>query len=404
VTTGASIVHLNVIDFAAAVAAARDRALADRPFVVAGASAARAIVLALSPRAREEGLFIGMALAAAERRVPHLQILRPDPVAYDLVHAEMERISARYAPLVENISGGHLYLDLSGTTRLFGPPVDCAIRIRKAIRESLGIEPAVAVARNKLVAKVATRSIRPAGIAAIRAGEEASFLAPQDARLLPGVGPAVSRILTVTGLTEIGELASLSDGEALALFGPRGRILRDAALGLDDSPVVPGALSDRSIRRRLDFSEDVLESEIIHGAIVSLVEDAGLEIRGSRLGAARLRLSLIYSDGVRTDAEDRCRVPVYLDGDLLSAAQRAYAKAASRRIRIRSLCLTLSGLESSFTEPDLFTPVGPSRLERLQTAVDSARKRFGIASVTRAAALVASGSSPALPAPSALRA
>jgi len=404
VKSGASIVHLNVIDFLASVAVAQDHSLRDRAFIVAGASSSRSIVLGLSRRAREEGLYVGMPLGIAERRVRGLLVLQPDPIAYAKANAEMERLSSAFAPLVENGSGGHLYLDLAGTTRLFGPPVDCAVRIRKEIKDAVGIEPTVAVARNKLVAKVATRSIRPSGIAAVRAGEEASFLSPQDARLLPGVGPAVSRILSVTGLTEIGELASLTDGEALALFGPRGRALRDAALGLDDSPVVSGALSDRTIRRRLDFSSDVIEEEIIHGAIVSLVEDAGVELRGARLAAARLRLSLFYADGVRTDAEERRKNPLVLDSDLLLAAQAAYVRAATRRIRIRSLSLVLSSFAPLLFEPDLFAPVGPSRLERLQTAVDAARGRFGVASLTRAASLAASGAAASRPAPAVLHA
>ncbi|GAB1484121.1 hypothetical protein MASR2M78_29380 [Treponema sp.] len=228
--------HLNVIDFPASVALAQDRSLADKAFVIAGSSSARSIVLDVSRRAREEGLSVGMSLSAAERRIRGLLVLQSDALSYAKANEEMEKIVSCYAPLVQNDSGGHLFLDLAGTGRLFGPHVDCAVRIRNEIVQKIGIEPTVAVARNKLVAKVGTRSIRPDGITCIREGDEASFLAPQDALLLPGIGPAMARILSIAAFTEIGDIASLSDEEARALFGPRGRALRDAARGIDESP------------------------------------------------------------------------------------------------------------------------------------------------------------------------
>jgi DNA polymerase-4 len=385
---GASIVHLNVADFPAAVAAAKDRSLADKVFVIAGSSAGRAIVLGLSPRARGEGLFPGMALAQAQERVRGLILVPPDPGACARASEAMEALAAPYAPLIQNDSGGHLYLDLSGTERLFGPALDCAVRVRNEIAEALHIEPELAVARNKLVAKVAARSIRPSGIAGIREGDEASFLAPQDARLLPGVGPAIARILAVTGLQEIGEIALLSDGEALALFGKRGLALRDAARGLDSSPVEPGRLRERALRRRAEFAEDTIEAPIVRAALIALVEDAGLELRKSLLAARRVRVGLSYSDGFRAEAEESSRRALLLDTELIVAADRAFSRAATRRVRFRSLGLELADLVPAVREPDLFIPEGPSRGERIQAAVDSSRKRYGPAAVTRASALV----------------
>jgi len=430
-----SVVHLNVIDFAAAIAEVRDPSLADRPFVIAGvgraagtpqeagaeaaaagsapgesspgvwaaasnggagrgretsaAGGGRALVLGLSRRAREEGLAAGMSLAAAERRAPGLLVVPPDPAGCALASAEMVRIASRYAPLVQDDAGGHLYLDLAGTARLFGPHVDCAVRIRNAIVDRLGIEPTVALARNKLVAKVATRSIRPSGMAFIRPGDEASFLAPQDVLLLPGAGPSLARLLAVTGVAEIGDLAALSDEEALSIFGRRGPALRDAARGLDDSPVAPGGLGERVVSRRAEFAEDILEAELARAALVALAEDAGLELRRSLLAATRLRLELLYADGVPSAAEERSRGPMVLDAELIAAADRAYARANGRRIRLRAMALVLGTLVPARREPDLFEPEGRGgRLERLQAAVDASRAKFGPGAVTRAATVI----------------
>lgn len=389
-TQSPSIVHLNVVNFPASVAIAKDRTLADKAFVVAGTTGSRAIVLDVSRRARMEGLRNGMQLEAAERRVKDLLVLRPDPVSYARATSEMERLAAKYAPLIQNDDGGHLYLDLAGTVKLFGPHVDVAVRIRNEIVEAVGIEPAVGVAANKLVAKVATRSIRPSGIASIRSGEEAAFMASQDALLLPGVGPAIARVLKVAELREIGEIASLTDAEALALFGGRrGLLLRDAARGIDDSPVAPGGLRERVVTRRLDFASDILGGTVTHGALVSIVEDAGFELRKSLLAAHRLRLAVQYSDGQTREAGERTKNPWTLDVDLISAADRAFHRAADRRLRIRSFALVLSELSPAKREPDLFIPETRERLERLQAAIDVARRRYGQDAVTRGSVLAA---------------
>jgi DNA polymerase IV len=195
----------------------------------------------------------------------------------------------------------------------------------------------------------------------------------------------------VTGLREIGELASLSDEEALSIFGRRGPALRDAALGLDESPVASLSLSERLLRRGLEFEEDMLEAPLVRAALISLVEDSGLELRASLLAAHSLRLAIRYADGVWGRAEERSRASLVLDSELIAAADRAFARAATRRVRLRAIVLELALLSPARREPDLFIPEGPSRLERLQKAVDASRGRFGPASLTRASAVVRSG-------------
>ena len=201
--------------------------------------------------------------------------------------------------------------------------------------------------------------------------------------------------MSVAGIHEIGQLASLSDFEATALFGRRGLALRDAALGIDPTPVARGGLGDRSIRRRVDFGADEIDARTIRAALVAVSEDAGLELRRSLLAAGRVLVAVQYADGCRAEASERTRAPWSLDADLLAAADRAFARAAARRVRLRALALELSALAPARREPDLFVPEGSGRLERLQAAVDRSRTRFGPAAVTRACAIAIGGGSAA---------
>jgi len=384
----AAVVHLNVTGFPGAVCIARDPSLADTVFVV-GDGGPRALVLDVSPRARQEGLVPGMRLSAALRRVRNLAVIPPDPASWTAVNEAMERIARRYAPVVENDSGGHLYLDLAGTSLLFGPPEDSAARIRGEISAALNIDPAVAVAGNKLTAKVATRTLRPVGFALVRRGDEAAFLAPQDLRLLPGIGPSLAKLLAGAGIRDIGSLAALDDDEARILLGHRGGELLNAARGIDVEPVQDASPAERGIRRRLTFNADVLDAQVLRGALMALTEDAGMELRRRRFGARRLELAVGYADGGRRAAGERLRRAAVRDGELFAAAERCLIRASNRRLRVQGLDLTLADLAPDPRERDLFDAEGGGKQAGLQGGLDDLRRRFGSAAPLRGTALLA---------------
>ncbi len=382
-----SIIHINVTDFAAAVAIAKQPSLADTSFAIAKEGSARRIIINPSRRAFEEGIRAGMPVAVALRLLPSLSLVSPDALSYAKADAAITEIAQQYSPTIQCDSGGHLYLDAKGTTRLFGPPVDCAMRIRNEIHTRLGLEPAVAVAANKLVAKIGTRAIRPCGITQIREGDEAIFLSRQDVSLLPGVGPSIGRLLSVAGIREIGQIAVLDDMQVIAFLGKRGLALRNAARGLDASPLDSMILGQRKIFRRVDFAEPVNELDAFRAAVIAASEDAGLSMRKQRLGCSSVLISIAWSDGASSDALRRTKGQWILDQELISASWYASMQAMNRRVRILAFTLSLQNLSPAWKEPDLFIPEGFSREERLQAAVDATRTRFGTAILTHASAV-----------------
>ena len=383
-----SVAHFNIVGFRAAVAALEDTRLRGRPYAIAGGSGGRAVVWDISPEALKANIRPGMALAAAERIVRDLEVIPPNPAAYQRANGAIEAVISRYAPAWQNDGGGNLFLDITGTRRIFGPPADCLCRVLNEIGEKIGLGAAAAAASNKLVSKVASRTIRPQGLVEVPAGDEAAFLAHQDISLLPGMGPLLMRTLAVTGFREIGELAALGDEEALALFGKKGLLLRDAALGIDNSPVADGG-AHRVIGRQADFPEDVIDAATIRGALASLVEHGGLELRKEKLGSRTLRLAVVYNDGVEAKGLEKTKRLLVTDGELLAAAEGLYQKTVTRRIRIRSVGISLEDLAPLGYEADLFEPPEESKKHLLQQALDRIQERYGVGSVMRGIVLAA---------------
>jgi DNA polymerase-4 len=318
----------------------------------------------------------GTALAVAERKIKDLTVLAPDVPAYELMNKEIEQVVSRYAPVWENDRAGNLYLDITGTRGLFGSPADCSSRILREIYEKALIRPAVGVAVNKLVSKVATRTIRPVGLIQVNAGTEADFLFYQSIRLLPGMGAKLLRTAEITGIREIGEIAALTEIEAVSLFGKQGMTLRQMAQGIDGSRVEEGG-TERRIVQQADFDTDVIDETAIRGAIEALAENGGLVMRRDKLGCSEITLAVVYSDGVRVEGKEKLRRLCVLDKEIQAAGERIFAKAAARRIRVRSIGLALGGLAPLGYEPDLFEVETEVKDKKLQEAADKIRTRFG---------------------------
>ncbi|PIP35091.1 MAG: DNA polymerase, partial [Desulfobacterales bacterium CG23_combo_of_CG06-09_8_20_14_all_52_9] len=206
------IIHLNVADFASAVERVVEPRLQGRPVLIAPEGSSRAVVYDMSEEAYRHGIRKGMPIRKALRRCPGATVLPPHPDRYERAMRAFLEHALPYSPLIEITDcRGHLFLDVTGTGRLFGPPPDLAWRIRKTVRSAMGLNPIWSVAPNKLTAKVATRIVKPAGEYIIGAGEEETFLAPLPLHLIPGIESEDLKRFSDFNLTYVREAARLSE-------------------------------------------------------------------------------------------------------------------------------------------------------------------------------------------------
>jgi DNA polymerase-4 len=376
-----SIIHINVADFAVAVERAVDRRLRQRPVVVAPEGAPRAAVYDMSEEAYQSGVRKGMALSIARRCCRDVVVLPPHPDRYERAMAEMLRHARPYSPLIEMTDyQGHLFIDATGTGRLFGPPPDLAARIRRTVRHDMGFDPIWSVAANKLVAKVATRTVKPDGESIVEAGKEADFLAPLPIRLIPGIDGDDLERLAEFNLTHTGQVRRLRLAQLAGVFDRHAQDLYDAVRGIDPSPVYPVGRKPPVIRVEHTFGEDTHEAPKVEATLYRLVEQAGTALRRRRLAARRVGILLDHSDGGRVVRQASLTPAGADDFRLFAAAQSALYRAWVRRVRIRNLRLVCDRLTFPPAQLALFTDDATARQRRhetLITAVDAVRRRFG---------------------------
>ncbi len=376
-----AVIHLNVADFAVAVERVVDRSLDRRPVVVAPPAAARSVVYDMSDEAYEEGVRKNMPLRQARRLCRRVRVLPPRPDLYRRAMKALVTEARGYSPRLEyGAEDGHLFLDLTGTYRLHGAAPDVGWRLRKQVRNRLGIDPIWSLAGNKLVAKVASRLVKPIGEYIVGGGEEPSFLAPLPVLLLPGLAEQEVRQLRHFNIDRIGQVATLSRGQLQSVFGCRGEVLFRLSRGVDDDEVRADGERSPAIEREWVFADDVCDHRLLAGVVAGLAVRLGMELRAARLVACRLVLQVCYTDGVRV-ARQACRKNGTADDFLLRRlAEQALERACRRRTRVRSCRLFCDRLQRQSPQLRLFAdPPGPDeKRERLGQALAGVRNRFGV--------------------------
>ena len=368
--------------------------LRERPIVVAAPGAERATVLALSAEARAAGVSRGTAVLLAKKLCPDLVVLPPNPELYARASRALHAVVSRYAPIIEPHGWGHSFCDVTGTEMLFGPPVDVAWKMSRAVREEVRLPLAIGVAANKLVSEVAAevakagrRSGGSAGsddLMPVAPGEEAKFLAPNHVDLLPDLEQKLRDRLDEYQLERIGQIAEIPTPDLCAVFGARGRSLHAATLGIDPRPVLPPTVK-AEFRVEHTLATDTNDRGELDRLLTTLVDALGRRLRRRNLATRRLRLLITYADWMET-ARTMTVPSLQLDSDLRAAARAAFAAAVTRTVAVRAVGLVVDGLVEAGVQLELWAD-GPAvrRSGGQQQAIDRITTRWGAVGIRRGA-------------------
>lgn len=375
-----SILHFNVADFAVAVERVVDTSLKSKAVIIAPLQSSRTLVYDMSEEAYQAGVQKGMPLRLATRICRGARLLHPRRDLYRrAMNSFLKRVQC-YSPQVEHgMEDGHLFVDVTGTHRLFGPAPDVGLRVWREVRNELGINPIWTLGVNKLVAKVASRLVKPVGEYIVAPGEEQAFLAPLATSLLPGLFPRELSRLQEFHITTIGQLSSLSRQQLMVPFGSRGDYLHEASRGKDSTPVTGGVSQVGQVDNEHYFSSDTNERDEVNAALNGLVAKAGSELRSRRQVARRVGVWLSYSDGNHLVRQASIRQGSSNDFVLNRLALSALQRAWLRRTRLRTIRLVCDRLHRQSPQLLLFPDADPKtvRQKKLLNAMDTIHHRFG---------------------------
>lgn len=301
----ATILHVDMDAFFAAVEVWLDPSLAGQPVVVGG-SGRRGVVAAASYEARAYGVRSAMPASQARRLCPHAVFVDGHYDRYTEVSSQIHEIFQAYTPLVEGIALDEAFLDVSGAAGLFGDGLAIGRMIRQQVRSELGLAASVGVAATKFVAKLASEAAKPrgtmtgvvpgAGVVVVAPGEELAFLHPLPVEALWGVGPVTGSRLRGLGVTTIGELAAIPlDTLERALGSASGRHLSELAWGRDPRRVQPNQ-SMKSVGHEETYPWDRDDRVELHREVVRMADAVASRLRAAGVTGRTVVLKVRYGD------------------------------------------------------------------------------------------------------------
>jgi len=378
------ILHVDLDAFYVSVEARKDPALAGRPVVVGGGGP-RGVVMAASYEARAFGIRSAMPMVRARRLCPEVVVVPPDLEAYRAHSNRFREVLRSFTPLVEPIALDEAFLDVGGATRLFGPPVRIAERLREEVRREVGVTCSVGVAPNKLVAKLASARAKPDALLHVPAGEVRAFLDPLPVDALWGVGERTGELLRRLGVRTVGDLARTPAAVLARLVGD-GPAAHLAALarGEDERPVVPFE-PPRSVSHEETFDHDLDDEEAILRELLAL---SGKVARRLREGGYRARTVVLKVRLANLTTLTRSRTlpaPTDVGGELYRVAADLCRGLPGERRRVRLLGVQATGLVPAGV--DQLALLRGSRWGEVERAVDRIERRFGRGSAKPAALL-----------------
>ena len=329
-----------------------------------------------------------MRLGKAKKHCPGLTILPPNPKVMEEACRNLARSAARYTPLYEPSRPGHIYLDLTGTQRLWGKAKDTACHLRKEVEKGLCLTGTVGIAGNKMVSSIASRTIfhegSREGVLGVNHGREAPFMAPLKVGLLPGIGRVRRKsLLEDLNIIRIRQLAALDMGNLKLIFGRQAYLFHQRALGIDHTPIYPFTRAPM-VGEDITLPRDENDDSKLLRLLYRLVEKCSYRMRKRLLIPRKAGLSVRYSDQVETRRLIELPRLNFQDFDLCNPLEKLFFEVCSRRVRVGFIRVWFWEFHPPSPQLTLFHTLPPDKRNKtlITHAMDRIRERYGTEAIT----------------------
>ncbi|MEZ4906355.1 MAG: DNA polymerase IV [Saprospiraceae bacterium] len=323
-----------------------------------------------------------MPIKIARQLCPQAIFLRGDMDSY-IRHSNMvSEVVEEYSPMYEKASIDEFYIDLTGMDRYFGC-YKWSKELRQKIIKETGLPISIGLSINKLVSKIGTGEAKPNGELEVPTGLEKPFLAPLSIKKIPGIGNVTYKKLSFLGVRKIETLRQIPPKLLQRELGKNGLVLWEKANAIDNSPVIP-YMEQKSISKEKTFNEDTLDIKMIKAILIDMTEKLAYELRHKNKLTSIVTVKIRYAD-FNTFTKQKQITYTANDRILLQYINELFDSLYQRRQMIRLIGVKFSGLSYGFYQMDLFEDTEKD-ISLLQS-MDKIRDRFGINSITRAAAL-----------------
>lgn len=351
----ASILHLDLDAFFAAVEQRDKPSLRGKPVIVGG-TGGRGVVATASYEARRYGVGSAMSTREARARCPHAAFLSGRFHAYRETSTRVMAVLRDLSPLVEPLSLDEAFVDLAAADL---PDLEVATvteagqRLRDRVRDVTGgLTATVGIASSKFVAKVASELDKPDGMTVVPPGTELDLLRPMKVTVIPGVGPATAERLRRAGIHTIAELELVSEDELVRLLGQaHGHGLWQLARAQDSRPVL-AEREAKSISVEGTYDTDLTDRRLMEGLLTRQAKEVGTRMRKNGFSGRTVTIKVRLHDFTTLSRSSTLSSPTD-DGATIGRIARSLLGDLDTTGGVRLLGVGVSGL-ADWVQEDLF--------------------------------------------------
>ena len=381
------ILHSDLNNFYASVECLYHPECRGKPLAVLGDPEARhGIVLAKNYEAKAFDVKTGDPMWMAQKKCPDIVFVPPH---YDLYmkHSKLIReIYSEYTDKVEPYGLDECWLDVSGSTMLFGSGEDIANEIRKRVKFELGVSVSVGVSFNKIFAKLGSDMKKPDATTVIESNRFKEIVWPLPVKELLYVGRATHAKLKRKGIFTIGDLANSNPENLRFWLGKMGVVLWQFANGLDTSPVSNiGAKSlIKTVGNSTTAPRDLVTDEDIKITLMVLSESVSARLREYGFICRTVQIGIRDNELEWFERQGKLDIPNRTAKSIFELAFSLFKKHTNGK-PIRSLSVRACDLQPvDFVQLSLLPDVEKlQKQEELEAAMDSLRNRFGHFSIQK---------------------
>jgi len=370
------IFHVDMDAFFASVEQRDNPQYRGKPLIVGAKPGNRGVVSTASYEARKFGIHSAMPINEAFSRCPHGIFITPRMEVYERVSWQIMKIFEQFSPQIEKVSVDEAFIDMSGTEKLFGEPLNAAKLISQQIKKQQGLTASIGIASSKFVAKIASDINKPDGITcAPFDGEQLEkWLAPLPLRRMWGVGSRSEEIFNRCSVNTIGDMQKLSMNYLCERFGKQGVAFYYLCRGIDNRPVMQEN-SVKSISREHTFNVDCFDRQEWRKTLHRLSQDVARQARIMGVKASTVFLTYRRPDFSCHTRRKSLSEPTNLAKTIYDTVIAILEELDERCFRLIGVGVT--GLDQQiqlnlFAAPDYSDP-----LETCERAVDKINARFG---------------------------
>lgn len=383
------ILHCDLNNFFASVTLLENQTLVNLPVAICGSKAERhGIVLAKNEIAKKFGVKTAEAIWQAKQKCPELITLPPDYEKYEQYSHAAREIYARYTDKIEPFGIDECWLDVTGSTMLFGSGEEIAHKIRKDIKRELGITISVGVSFNKVFAKLGSDMKKPDAVTVISPDDFREKIYSLPAGDLLFAGRKTAEKLNSIGVFTIGDLTLIPDETLFRVLGKNGADLKRFALGLDNSPVADmnAKTTPKSIGKSITGAEDFKNDDEVWQTMLSLSEEISEKLRREGLYAGGVQVhirdaNLVTREPCRSIKTPTMSATVIAETALDIFRENYFWEIPLRSVGVRAINLKKDG---GAEQTDIFSDAALSeKREIIEDSIHSIREKFGKASLKR---------------------